>query len=103
MSRFLVTPEARADLFAIWEHVAEDSLDAADRVISEIEESFGKLAEMPGIGHFRDDLLDHHYKFWSVYSYVIAYQWEASPIQIIAIIHGARDLDAFFGQRENIQ
>jgi antitoxin ParD1/3/4/toxin ParE1/3/4 len=103
MSRFLVTTEARADLFAFWEHIAEDSLDAADKVIREIEDSFSKLAEMPGIGHSRKDLLDQRYKFWSVYSYVIAYRWEASPIQIIAVVRGARDLDAFFGRRENIQ
>jgi plasmid stabilization system protein ParE len=54
---------------------------------------------MPGMGHFRKDLLDQHYKFWSVYSYVIAYRWEVTPIQIIAVVHGARNLDAFFARR----
>lgn len=100
MSRFTVTPEARADLFAIWEHIAEGSLDAADKVIDQIEQAFNRLAEMPGIGHFREDLLDQRFKFWTVYSYVIAYQWEAEPIRIIAVVHGARELDGFFGQRD---
>jgi len=68
MKKFLVTPEARADLFTIWEYIAEDNLDAADKIIDQIEESFGKLAHMPGIGRWRDDLLDRRYKFWNVYS-----------------------------------
>jgi plasmid stabilization system protein ParE len=100
MSRFVVTPDARADLFAIWEHIANDSIDAADKVIGQIEESFGRLAEMPGMGHFREDLLDQHFRFWSVYGYVIGYRWDVGPIQIIAVVHGARDLDTFLGQRE---
>jgi toxin ParE1/3/4 len=99
MSGFLVTPEARADLFAIWEHIAEENIDAADEMIRRIEESFGRLSEMPGMGHFREDLLDQHYKFWNVYSYVIGYRWDVAPIQIIAVVHGARNLDVFFGQR----
>ena len=78
MSEFVVTPEARADLFAIWEHIAEESIDAAtaDEVIRRIEVSFGQLSEMPGMGHFREDLLDQHYKFWKVYSCIIGYRWD---------------------------
>lgn len=98
MTQFAVTPEARTDLFAIWEHIALDSLDAADKVINQIEQAFEKLAITPGLGHFREDLLDRHYRFWGVYSYLVVYRWDAEPIQIIAVLHGARDLDAFFDQ-----
>ncbi len=101
MSAFSLTPEARGDLLAIWEHLAEESLDAADRVIGELEENFAKLAQMPGMGHSREDLLDRRYKFWSVYSYLVVYRWETRPIQIIAVVHGARDLDVFFGAKGN--
>jgi plasmid stabilization system protein ParE len=34
-------------------------------------------------------------RFWKVHSYVIAYRWETTPIQIIAVVHGARQLEAF--------
>jgi hypothetical protein len=30
---------------------------------------------------------------------VIAYVWEAKPIQVIAVVHGARDLALFFALR----
>ncbi len=51
------------------------------------------------MGHFREELLDQRYKFWSVHSYVIAYRWDVSPIQVIAVVHGARWLEAFFHDR----
>jgi hypothetical protein len=38
-------------------------------------------------------------RFWTVYAYVIAYRWETTPIQIVTVVHGARQLEAFFQQR----
>jgi len=32
-------------------------------------------------------------------NYVIAYAWQTKPIQVIAVIHGARDLAALFSLR----
>jgi plasmid stabilization system protein ParE len=96
VSRFVVTPEARQDVLDIWDYVARNSLDAAERVVDRIETAFEKLADAPGIGHFREDLLDQRYRFWSVHSYLIAYRWDVKPIQIIAVVHGARDLEVFF-------
>jgi antitoxin ParD1/3/4/toxin ParE1/3/4 len=51
------------------------------------------------MGHRREDLADSRYRFWTVYAYVIAYCWEKTPIQIIAVVHGTRQLEAFFQQR----
>jgi len=56
-----------------------------------------KLSRTPGIGHHRLDLLDDRHRFWSAWSYLIVYRWQVRPIQIVAVIHGARDLDAYFG------
>jgi plasmid stabilization system protein ParE len=96
---FVVSPEARANLFSIWEFIAGDSIDAADSVTEEIEKWFGRLAEMPGMGHFLENVMDRHFKFWRVHSYLICYRWDVLPIQIVAVVHGARDLDAFFENR----
>lgn len=54
---------------------------------------------MPGLGHFREDLLDQRYRFWAIHSYLIVYRWETKPLEIISIVHGARDLAAFFANR----
>jgi plasmid stabilization system protein ParE len=47
------------------------------------------LGRSPGIGHYHEELLSRKYRFWNFYSYMIAYVWEAKPIQVIAVVHGA--------------
>ncbi len=42
------------------------------------------------MGHYHEELLDRRYRFWNFYSYVVCYVWEKKPIQIIAVLHGAR-------------
>ena len=103
MSRnFVFTLEGEADALAIWEYIADDDSEAAaDRVIARIYDECQKLGEMPGLGHQRENLLDKRNKFWNIWSYMIVYRWEVTPIQIIAVVHGARDLDAFFTDRKS--
>ena len=97
--RFVVTPEAKADLRDILLDIADDSPDTAERLRSEIHEALQRLGQSPGIGHYHEELLDRRYRFWNFYSYVVCYVWERKPIQIIAVVHGARDLTAFFSSR----
>ena len=100
MSRpFLLTPEAKTDLKEILLDIAEDSPDAAQRLRSEFFEGLQALGRSPGIGHYHEELLSRKYRFWNFYSYVVAYDWESRPIRIISVVHGARDLSAFFAQR----
>jgi antitoxin ParD1/3/4/toxin ParE1/3/4 len=54
------------------------------------------LADQPGSGHYRDELMPRDYRFWSVFSYLIVYRWQMQPIEIVAIVHGARDLGSHF-------
>ena len=50
MSAFVLHPEAYADLDEIWEYIAEDNLDAADRVLEEIFEAVRSARELPASG-----------------------------------------------------
>lgn len=97
--RFVLTPQARADLLEIWNYIAEDSPQNADRVLELLYAAFTRLADTPGMGHHREDLADRRHRFWTVYSYVVAYRDQARPLEIIAIVHGARQLEAFFQGR----
>jgi len=97
--RFVLTPEARADVQEILLDIAEDSPETAQRLCAELSEAFERLARSPGIGHYHGELLDRRYRFWNFYSYVVAYAWRQRPIQILAVVHGARDLAGFFGPR----
>jgi plasmid stabilization system protein ParE len=101
--RFVLTPEASADLREILLDVAEDSPAAAERLRLRFLKSFETLAEAPGTGHYHGELLDQRYRFKNLSSYVICYAWEQRPIQIIAVVHGARDLAAFFGANSGAQ
>jgi plasmid stabilization system protein ParE len=95
-----LTTDAQHDLDMIAAYIAEEaSVLRAIKVLGRLRSAMRKLAGMPGMGHFREDLLDKRYKFWAVQSYVIAYRWDVTPIQVIAVVHGARNLEAFFGRR----
>jgi plasmid stabilization system protein ParE len=99
MENYTLTREAEQDLTDIVAYIASDSVNAAENVLSEFEATFPKLGDMPGLGHFREELLPQSYRFHSVYSYLVVYRWERTPIEIIAIIHGGRDLGIAFQRR----
>jgi toxin ParE1/3/4 len=90
---YVLTPEAQAHIDEIGAYIAHDSLDAALKVYDAFEEAFGQLAERPGLGHSRQDLTDRPLKFWSVFSYLVVYDPESRPLTIIAVLHGARDVE----------
>ena len=96
---FVLTPEARNDLKEILLDIAEDSPDTAERLRSEFQEGLQALGRSPGIGHYHEELLGRQYRFWNFYSYVVAYVWQTKPIQVISVVHGARDLAVFFTLR----
>lgn len=66
-----------------------DKLDAAIR----------GLIEMPGKGHTRADVTDKSYRFWSVYSYVIAYRYDDESLTVVRVVHGRRNLRRLFRRK----
>ncbi len=99
---FVLTPEAKSDLQQILLDIAEDSPDTAERLRLEFYEGLLALGRSPSTGHYRDELLSRKYRFWNFYSYVVAYVWEARPIEVISVVHGARDLEVFFSLRAGL-
>ena len=57
------------------------------------------LGDHPGGGHVRADVSDPRYRFWAVYSYVIAYRLERDHLLIVRVIHGARDVRKALGRQ----
>lgn len=93
---FLLTPDAASDLTEIVQFVHADSPSNASRLIDQFEEIFHVIARRPRIGHRRLDLADEALRIFPLHSFLIIYRPETSPVQIIRILHGARDLGAFF-------
>lgn len=57
---FVLSPLARQDLLDIWDHIALDNIDAADRLAEDLQDAMKKLASVPAMGHFRDELPTAH-------------------------------------------
>ena len=69
MNEFIFTETAHRDMLEIWEFVAKDDLDAADRVRDAVYEAVGNLVIFPGMGYRRADLGNDALRVWPVFSY----------------------------------
>lgn len=93
MNRYILAPAAASDLVEIWRYLLKESSEAtADRVETVIREKMAALASAPEVGHRRRDLTAADVRFFSVYSYLIVYRPGTTPLQIVAVLHGARDV-----------
>ena len=98
MSRYIISPLARADIFEIWERIAGDSIDNADKVRDDLFDAFRRLAKMPEMGHERKDVTELPVRFWSVFNYLVVYRVVDKQIEIVTVVHGARELKTFFAK-----
>ena len=90
MNGYELHPAVLGDLDEIWEYIAEDNLDAADRVIAEIFDSIRALVPFPHQGFPRPDLAASPLRFKLVRDFLIAYAPDEKPLLIIAVLHGRR-------------
>jgi|SRR5579864_2129288 len=98
--RYLLAPEAAADLVQIWRYIKkQSSIDMAERVEAVIRDRIAFLAENPGAGHWRKNLTEQPVKFFPVYSYLIVYRPGTKPLQIVSILHGRRDVQQILRDR----
>lgn len=97
--RYVLSPEAALDLAEIWGTIRRRaSHETANRVEALILEKVALLSRSPGIGHARPDWTDLNVRFFPVFSYLIVYR-VARPLQVIAIVHGNRDVKEFLEDR----
>lgn len=96
MSAFDLTPQAAHDVDAIWEFLALQSIEVADGILDDLVEAMEAIARNPGIGHWREELVDKRHKLYLVHSYFLVYRHETKPIQIVRVLHAARDMRAVF-------
>jgi toxin ParE1/3/4 len=89
------TNQARSDLHDIRDHIAADSIDDAERFVDLIKEKFQLIAETPHIGRARDDLAPLLRSF-PVGNYVVLYRVLENGIEVVRVLHAARDILEFF-------
>jgi len=99
-SRYMLAPEAASDLVQIWRYIKMNAgLEMAGRVESVIRAKIVALAARPDGGHWRRDLTDEPVKFFPIYSYLVVYRPETNPLQVVAILHGRRDVAELLKER----
>jgi len=100
MSGYVLSPEALQNLQDIWEFIAFDNSNAADKLQDEFFDAFEELARRPQMGHFRRDVSRREVRFWPVGSYLIVYRQVSAALEIVAVLHGARDVPEVIRKRE---
>ena len=104
MARYILDPGVEEELWEIWEFIARDNPDAAERVIEAVYETVVTLANHPGMGRlrrFRNPRLKG-IRSWRVSgfdNYLIFYRGVSKGIQVLHVYHGARDIDHLFGEK----
>lgn len=97
MSKYVLTRRADRDIDEIWQWIAqENGNEVADRIEQEFHRAMELLADNPGAGHTRPDVKRAGYRFWSVYSFIIAYRPATKPLTIARVVHGARNFKRLF-------
>jgi plasmid stabilization system protein ParE len=94
---FQFTPQALNQLGDIWDFIAEDNVGAANRVESAILSACNSLARHPMLGSRRIEITPLPVRFWTMTrfpNYIVVYRPDTKPLQIVAVLHGKRDIQA---------
>lgn len=99
MANVLVSPRADLDLAEIWAYIADDNESAADDLLALIETKFQELARRPRLGRLRSEFAEDIRSF-PIGKYVIFYLPIAHGIEVVRVLHGARDITSLFQRAE---
>lgn len=89
------SPLAKADIRSIFLIIAEHSPAAATQIVERIDRRIRQLADFPELGPERPDLAPG-LRFLVEGNYLVLYRLAENRIEIVRVIHGARDLTALF-------
>jgi len=101
MSGVTKTPRARQDLIelATYLYSVDPVSNASERLLTAAENAFARLAEMPGLGVAYSSAFGSQVglRRWPVpgfRNHLIFYRPTTTGIEIVRVLHGARDIDA---------
>ena len=96
MAKVLRQPAANEDLYEIWSYVAHESFERAEALIDRFDEAFELLATQPEMGRARPELAPSLRSF-PLGNYTIFYVPLEDGIEVVRVLHGARDIPGLFG------
>src|ERR1700733_10978276 len=94
---FYLSLEAERDIDEIVTYIAEENSTAAHKFLDTLYDAMEKISDNPHLGHLREDLTDKPVKFWTFkWHYLIIYK-PVSPIEIVRVLSGFRDIINLMG------
>ena len=97
MPSVVIRPKALGDLAEIWAYIAEDSPHQADAFAAAIDREIRGLARRPLIGRARPELFTD-LRSLRFGRYLIFYVPRKRGIEVVRVLHGARDLNPLFDE-----
>lgn len=91
MSDFRLNLRSEQDLERIADYLGKQNVAAAVKVLERLTEKFEFLADFPGAGQV-DERFGKGIRIFPAGSYVIYYVARKSGVEIMRVIHGARDI-----------
>lgn len=95
MPRVVRRPLAGVDIADIWDFIAEDSVTQADAWVDRLDSKLRLLATQPLMGRSRDEL-SPNLRSQPFGRYVIFYEPLSDSIDVVRVIHSARDIESVF-------
>lgn len=95
MHQIRISPRETSDLTEIWSYIADDSVTNADAFIDKLYETIQVLASQSGSGRRREELAPGILSF-PFARYIIFYRASRDEIEIVRVLHGARDIQTIF-------
>lgn len=89
------TPRADQDLEELWFFIAQDDPAAADRWLEALDQKIRLLADNPMMGTARPDIA-RELRYHPVGNHLLLYRVIQGGIEIVRVVHGARDLMDLF-------
>ena len=99
MPEITVSQQARQDLIDIWRYVADDNPDAADRLLDTLDTKIALLLDHPLLGPARPDIAPN-LRYLIADNYLILYRVRKESVEIVRVLHGARNLSVLFKDDE---
>jgi toxin ParE1/3/4 len=90
-----LTEPAIKDLEEIYDYIANDNIEAAERLKARLQKRWRAAAENPGIGRKRDQW-QPNLRSTREGNYLILYLQIEDGIEIVRVVHGAREIEALF-------
>lgn len=97
MPYYILADSANGDIDEVLSTIIPENEDAAWNWYVKLHEKFNVLAHSPHIGRMREDLLPSVYMF-PFGNYLIFYDIIPDGIQVVHVVHGARDVRYALGQ-----